>query len=867
MSECSQTTLGKHIFGLAKQQGELEELLERTLLESENNSVLLIGARGSGKSLLTEHVLSVARKKFRRAPDATHTDVSAGFGQAFASSVAPALSSRQPRAKRRRISRSKDMGRSDILDPRVFLASATNANEMTSLSEKMQHEDWEAYDPIKGDFSHIVVDSENQKMDIELAVLLQRRKSMSPAPFIVQTDWLTHSLETPNQPVGERLFDYQVAGEALASSLPNGDDRSDMMNSFRSLEKRLRIPLLRVLAPSSSPSFSTSTMSDSSDQPLQGVSVVVGPSVQPVNLIKYLVEHAGGDLVSVSSLQKAKPAVVASGGTGSLPVLVLPSQRTNSGAVAKQQRLFIVGTPTDVADFQQLRKFGAQEMHTLESLLRTALTSTLSLDDSPISLTRPIAKTSSSEAAAVAVHAPAPSPQLSAYERARLEQIRENEAELRRLGINTASLRGGPSAGQIAARKRREQKKKREEEQRQQAEEERKRQQERDEEERNAPFIVVRLSGVMHADEKHALEEISRQMFGTNRLRFSNSISFAHHLFLLRDMLRTNKGLDTALVFVLDEFDAFAARKKQMLLYTLLDLQQSGEVKMIVIGLTDRLDVTESLEKRVRSRFSHRQIYVPPLSLQDLLAVMSSQVQITDSDVAKQACLRDIQVEWNRKTAGLFASRDVKGLIGRYQRLGHSTRWFLRVLIDALTRLLSPSRKNSGVRSPVFGYQELNLALGAASATTDRAANLFRGLTATELFLVVSMGSLEKKGNINSYNFHMAHGEFLDMMSLEEDSGAASGMQYRYDKRVFYKAFEHLVMLGLVRPVGQHAQTRFLSRASILASRDASPSDCIVGDQAVRLVIPRRQAKDIIRDMAGTARLPAMLSQWANKWI
>ena len=668
-------------------------------------------------------------------------------------------------------------------------------------------------------------------------------------------------------PVGEHLFDYQVAGEALMSSKSNSGEHKDMLVNFRNLEKRLGVPLLDVFKTSSlsSPSILSSSLpsSSSSNQPLQGVSVVVGPSVQPANLIKYLVEHAGGGLITVSSLQKAKPAIVASGGSGSLPVLVLPRQRANNGAASKQQRLLIVGNAADVVDFQQLRTYGAQEMHTLEFLLRTVLTSTLCLNDKPLSLT----VTVKPSAATAPAHTTASSPQLSAYERARLEQIRENEAELRRLGINTASLRGGPSAGQIAARKRREEKKKREEEQRQQAEEERKRQQERDEEERNAPFVVVRLSGVMHADEKHALEEISRQMFGTNRLRFSNSISFAHHLFLLRDMLRTNKGLDTALVFVLDEFDAFAARRKQMLLYTLLDLQQSGEVKMIVIGLTDRLDVTESLEKRVRSRFSHRQIFVPPLSLQDLLAVMSSQVQITDGDVAKQACLKDFQAEWNRKTAGLFANMDVKRLIARYHRLGHSTRWFLRVLIDSLTRLLSPLRKNNGANFPVFGYEELSLALGAASATTDRGANLFRGLTATELFLVVAMGSLEKKGNISSYNFHMVHSEFLDMMSLEEDSGASSGMQYRYDKRVFYKAFEHLVMLGLVRPVGQHAQSRFLSRASILASRDASPSDCIVGDQAVRLVIPRRHAKEIIRDMASAARLPGILLQWANKWI
>ena len=59
------------------------------------------------------------------------------------------------------------------------------------------------------------------------------------------------------------------------------------------------------------------------------------------------------------------------------------------------------------------------------------------------------------------------------------------------------------------------------------------------------------------------------------------------------------------------------------------------------------------------------------------------------------------------------------------------------------------------------------------------------------------MCSLEKKAaSTGPYNFHMAHTEFRNMMSLEDDLGAASGMQYRYDKRVFYKAFDLFYFFG-----------------------------------------------------------------------
>ena len=46
----------------------------------------------------------------------------------------------------------------------------------------------------------------------------------------------------------------------------------------------------------------------------------------------------------------------------------------------------------------------------------------------------------------------------------------------------------------------------------------------------------------------------------------------------------------------------------QALLYNLFDVMQSGDSVLCVVGLTTRLDAVELLEKRVKSRFSHRHI-------------------------------------------------------------------------------------------------------------------------------------------------------------------------------------------------------------------------------------------------------------------
>lgn len=65
-----------------------------------------------------------------------------------------------------------------------------------------------------------------------------------------------------------------------------------------------------------------------------------------------------------------------------------------------------------------------------------------------------------------------------------------------------------------------------------------------------------------------------------------------------------------AVIFVIDEFDMFATHPRQTLLYNLFDIAQSRKAPIAVLGCTTRLDVVEMLEKRVKSRFSHRYVYL-----------------------------------------------------------------------------------------------------------------------------------------------------------------------------------------------------------------------------------------------------------------
>lgn len=71
-----------------------------------------------------------------------------------------------------------------------------------------------------------------------------------------------------------------------------------------------------------------------------------------------------------------------------------------------------------------------------------------------------------------------------------------------------------------------------------------------------------------------------------------------------------------SVIFVLDEFDLFTSHPRQTLLYNLFDIAQARKAPIAVLGVTTKIDVAERLEKRVKSRFSHRYVHLPlPRSL------------------------------------------------------------------------------------------------------------------------------------------------------------------------------------------------------------------------------------------------------------
>lgn len=161
-------------------------------------------------------------------------------------------------------------------------------------------------------------------------------------------------------------------------------------------------------------------------------------------------------------------------------------------------------------------------------------------------------------------------------------------------------------------------------------------------------FHVVRLNGFVHTDDKLALREIWRQLGREMDMDEDEANgpgkSYADTLAMLLSLLshpsesRTSTGDDAvakSVIFVMDEFDLFASHPRQTLLYNLLDIAQSRKAPIAVLGLTTRIDVGEGLEKRVKSRFSHRYVHLSlPRTLSAFGEIVKSAISLTTGELS-----------------------------------------------------------------------------------------------------------------------------------------------------------------------------------------------------------------------------------------
>ncbi|XP_008058064.1 origin recognition complex subunit 4 isoform X2 [Carlito syrichta] len=265
--------------------------------------------------------------------------------------------------------------------------------------------------------------------------------------------------------------------------------------------------------------------------------------------------------------------------------------------------------------------------------------------------------------------------------------------------------------------------------------------------------LQVHLNGLLQINDKIAIKEITRQLNLENVVGDKVFGSFAENLsFLLEALKKGDRTSSCPVIFILDEFDLFAHHKNQTLLYNLFDISQSAQTPVAVIGLTCRLDILELLEKRVKSRFSHRQIHLMnSFGFPQYVKIFKEQLSLPTEFPDK-----------------FFAEK-----------------WNENVQMLALNRVTASH--------PVLTAADLMEANQLCSM--DSKANIVHGLSVLEICLIIAMKHLNDIYEEEPFNFQMVYNEFQKFVQRKAHS------VYNFEKPVVMKAFEHLQQLELIKPV------------------------------------------------------------------
>ncbi|KAI7221268.1 origin recognition complex, subunit 4 [Hortaea werneckii] len=326
-------------------------------------------------------------------------------------------------------------------------------------------------------------------------------------------------------------------------------------------------------------------------------------------------------------------------------------------------------------------------------------------------------------------------------------------------------------------------------------------------------FHVVRLNGFVHTDDKIALRDTWRQLGREMELDESEQgtagKNYADTLASLLALLShpAEQGREEAqdqvtksVIFILDEFDLFASHPRQTLLYNLFDIAQSRKAPIAVLGLTTRVDVSESLEKRVKSRFSHRYVHLSlAKSFPAFVATCKAVVTFPedDSSIATTEGLK----KWKDTVEALFSE---DGMQTHLRRIYYTT----KSVSDFMASLLVPTAATFPADAPTSSTTLLEHFLHAIRSPTLRAPDskldILAVLSTLQLALLICAARLSAIYATDIVSFNLAYEEYKVLGSKARLQASASGALSAgasarvSGKEIARDAWAELVSMGLV---------------------------------------------------------------------
>ena len=220
----------------------------------------------------------------------------------------------------------------------------------------------------------------------------------------------------------------------------------------------------------------------------------------------------------------------------------------------------------------------------------------------------------------------------------------------------------------------------------------------------------------------------------------------------------------------------FCSKQNEILLYNLFDICQGQAVPICMIGLSSQMDVVENLEKRIKSRFSHRHLLVWPV--EDCKAYLNSASSLLTLNTSASST-------WDAQVNALLATDAAFKLFESTFLFDQSWRILKRILYLSLAYMESGNDQQLEIRH-IRRATEKTTKLWISESLVNQISDL----SITELCLLIASNHISQNFEGEDFRFEMVLTEYLKfrmrkMPFLPKERG------------VVFKAWQTLVMLKI----------------------------------------------------------------------
>ncbi|SBT41177.1 conserved Plasmodium protein, unknown function [Plasmodium ovale wallikeri] len=127
-------------------------------------------------------------------------------------------------------------------------------------------------------------------------------------------------------------------------------------------------------------------------------------------------------------------------------------------------------------------------------------------------------------------------------------------------------------------------------------------------------IYIIRVSAYLYRDDLQCIKSILTQLHNYVNAdeKMENNLLLNDYIIKLENILvEVNKEKKQTLL-IIENVEKFCLQNKQNLLYTLFDLLHKKNICINIICLTNVLDITQTLEKRIKSRFTFEMLHISP---------------------------------------------------------------------------------------------------------------------------------------------------------------------------------------------------------------------------------------------------------------